>query len=230
MTDKTSIQVKALIRRLGYSFHDPSLVNLALTHRSIGATNNERMEFLGDSIVNFVIGEALFQKFPQCREGDLSQMRAQLVKGTTLAEIAKEFEVGDCLNLGVGELKSGGFRRESILADALEALIGAIYIDGGMDSCRLRILQWYDSRLELISPEAGIKDAKSRLQELLQSKHKELPVYHVVDMQGSDHQQTFSVEVEIVHLKSRFCGSGGNRRVAEQAAAAQALAELLGSS
>ena len=214
---------QTLIRRLGYHFNDPALVELALSHRSVGAKNNERLEFLGDSIVNFLMAEALFVKFPQCREGELSQMRAQLVKGKTLAEIAREFELGDYLNLGPGELKSGGFRRESILADTVEAIIGAIYLDGGMDACKEHVTRWYQSRLEAISPQGANKDAKSQLQELLQSRKKSLPQYHLVETTGSDHEQHFEIECEIEYLQQRFLGEGSNRRAAEQAAAQRAL-------
>jgi ribonuclease-3 len=215
-----------LTRCLGYDFRDPALLELALSHRSVGASNNERMEFLGDSILNFVIGEALYQQFPRCREGELSQMRAQLVNGLTLAEIAREFGLGDYLRLGPGELKSGGYRRESILADAVEALIGAIYLDAGMTICRERILSWYAARLQLVSPLSANRDAKSLLQELLQSRKKPLPFYHLVATSGEDHQQLFEVECEIAHLSQRFRGCGSNRRAAEQAAAQSALDQM----
>jgi ribonuclease-3 len=218
-----SFEKKTLIRHLGYDFKDPSLVELALSHRSVGAKNNERLEFLGDSIVNFLMAEALFIKFPQCREGELSQMRAQLVKGKTLAEIAREFELGDYLNLGPGELKSGGFRRESILADAVEAIIGAMYLDGGMVACKEHVTRWYQSRLDIISPEGANKDAKSKLQELLQSRKKPLPQYHLVETTGSDHEQHFQIECEIEFLQQRFLGEGSNRREAEQVSAQIAL-------
>lgn len=217
---------RRLVERLGYSFKDLSLVETALSHRSVGAHNNERLEFLGDSIVNFIIGEALFQQFPQCQEGELSQMRAQMVKGVTLAEIAREFEIGDQLNLGQGELKSGGFRRESILADAVEALIGAMYLDGGMDICRENVLRWYRTRLEKISPKGANKDAKSKLQEWLQSTKKALPVYSVVQASGDDHEQSFEIECMITHLQRSFTAVGSSRRAAEQAAAAKALDQL----
>jgi ribonuclease-3 len=215
--------ISILIKRLGYDFSDTSLVDLALSHRSVGANNNERLEFLGDSMVNFLIAEALFLKFPDSREGELSQMRAKLVKGATLAELAREFGLGDFLNLGQGELKSGGFRRQSILADTVEALIGAIYIDGGIEPCRLHVLRWYQSRLDKMSPQGSIKDAKTLLQELLQSNKHALPVYSVLETSGSDHEQQFTVACEIAHLQQSFSGSGNNRRSAEQAAAQQAL-------
>lgn len=220
---KLTANQQRLVKRLGYEFRDVSLIDTALSHRSVGANNNERLEFLGDSLLGLIIAEALFEKFPNCREGALSQMRSQLVKGVTLAEIAKEFELGDNLNLGSGELKSGGFRRESILADAVEALIGAIYIDGGMDVCRDLVLDWYRSRLEKITSHHSAKDAKTRLQELLQSRHKDLPRYHLVQTKGDDHQQTFDIECEIKKLDRRFKGAGTSRRAAEQAAALDAL-------
>lgn len=220
---KLSTSKRRLIKRLGYDFNDVRLVEIALSHRSVGANNNERLEFLGDSILNFTIGEALFRKFPDCREGSLSQMRAQLVKGVTLAEIAREFDVGENLNLGSGELKSGGHRRESILADAVEALIGAIYIDGGIDLCQQRILSWYHSRLEYISPQNSAKDSKSKLQELLQAQKKALPDYSAKQISDDLHQQIFEVECEIEHLGQRFKGHGSSRRAAEQNAALAAL-------
>ncbi|WP_206045352.1 ribonuclease III [Oceanicoccus sagamiensis] len=221
-----SPSIDILIRRLGHSFTDTSLVDLALTHRSVGAKNNERLEFLGDSIVNYLMAEALFKQFPDCREGDLSRMRAQLVKGKTLAEIALEFELGDFLRLGPGEMKSGGHRRESILADAVEALIGAMYLDGGMDVCREHVGRWYQSRLASMTVQGTVKDAKTRLQELLQSRKQSLPRYELVTTTGSDHQQQFTVECQIEHLQQGFQGVASNRREAEQIAAKAAF-ELL---
>ncbi|VTQ09361.1 ribonuclease III [Pseudomonas aeruginosa] len=173
-----------LERKLGYTFKDRDLMVLALTHRSYAGRNNERLEFLGDAILNFVIGEALFHHFPQAREGQLSRLRARLVKGETLALLARGFEVGDYLRLGSGELKSGGFRRESILADAMEALIGAIYLDTGMDSARERIIAWLGPQLRELTPVDTNKDPKTRLQEFLQSRGCDLPRYEVVDIQG----------------------------------------------
>ena len=218
--------IEPLVRCLGYRFNDPALVELALSHRSYSANNNERLEFLGDSIVNFLIGEALFEKFPDAREGDLSRMRAELVKGKTLAELAREFSIGDFLNLGPGEMKSGGHRRESILADVVEALIGAIYKEAGMDVCRERVLSWYASRLEGISPQSSQKDAKTQLQEFLQSRKKPLPIYHLVASTGFEHDQQFEIECEVAGIKPSVKGCGGNRRTAEQNAAAEALALL----
>jgi ribonuclease-3 len=214
------------IQCIGHSFTDAALLKLALTHRSYGSVNNERLEFLGDSIVNFLIAEALFTRFPEAKEGDLSRMRAQLVKGVTLAEIAREFNLGDHLNLGSGEMKSGGFRRESILADAVEAIIGAIYLDAGMDVCRRTVLGWYQSRLNEISPDVNIKDAKTQLQEFLQSRKKALPKYQLVQTTGSEHAQQFEVQCLAAGLTSQCVGVGSNRRSAEQAAATQALKQL----
>lgn len=223
----TVLDAKLLLtRRLGYAFKNFALAEQALTHRSFSNNNNERSEFLGDSILNFVIGEALFLRFPKADEGDLSRMRARLVKGETLAEIAREFRLGDCLNLGPGELKSGGFRRESILADAMEALIGAIYLDGGLDICRERVLAWYGERLQRVVPGEVNKDPKTRLQELLQARALALPVYQLVDARGEAHNQLFDVACEIAALQCSFRGSGGNRRSAEQAAAQAALDHL----
>lgn len=216
---------RRLIKKLGYQFDDLSLLDLALSHRSVGSANNERLEFLGDSIVNFVIGESLYQRFPKLKEGELSQMRAQLVKGKTLAEIAREFELGSYLRLGQGEMKSGGFRRESILADVVEALIGAIYIDAGMDVCRERILSWYASRLDKISAKKSHKDAKTTLQEWLQGRKKPLPIYRLLNTTGDDHQQHFEIACEIADMPV-IKGEGSNRRSAEQAAAAAALEKL----
>ncbi|MDI2508281.1 ribonuclease III [Pseudomonas aeruginosa] len=215
-----------LERKLGYTFKDWDLMVLALTHRSYAGRNNERLEFLGDAILNFVIGEALFHHFPQAREGQLSRLRARLVKGETLALLARGFEVGDYLRLGSGELKSGGFRRESILADAMEALIGAIYLDTGMDSARERIIAWLGPQLRELTPVDTNKDPKTRLQEFLQSRGCDLPRYEVVDIQGEPHCRTFFVDCEVALLSDKTHGHGGSRRIAEQVAAAAALVAL----
>ncbi len=215
-----------LQKQLGYRFKDDGLLELALTHRSFGGQNNERIEFLGDSILNFVIAEALFQQFPQAKEGQLSRLRARLVKGVTLAEIAREFSLGDYLRLGSGELKSGGFRRESILADALESVIGAIYLDGGFASCRERILKWYADRLAVLSLKDTLKDPKTKLQEYLQSRQLALPRYDVTAIDGEAHAQTFHVRCVVEALTEATCGTGTSRRFAEQQAAQLALAAL----
>jgi ribonuclease-3 len=215
-----------LERQLGYTFQNQELMLLALTHRSFAGRNNERLEFLGDAILNFVAGEALFQRFPQAREGQLSRLRARLVKGETLAILARGFNLGDYLRLGSGELKSGGYRRESILADALEAVIGAIYLDSGMDQARERVLAWLTNELESLTLVDTNKDPKTRLQEFLQSRGCELPQYEVVDIQGDPHCRTFYVECRISLLNEQTCGQGASRRIAEQVSAAAALVAL----
>ncbi|MDO6564448.1 ribonuclease III [Amphritea sp. 1_MG-2023] len=215
-----------LARKLGYQFKDESMIELALTHRSHGKRNNERLEFLGDSILNFVIAEALFRRFPDAKEGQLSRLRAQLVKGETLAELAREMKLGDYLRLGSGELKSGGYRRDSILADAVEAIIGAIYLDSDMDSCRPYILGWYQSRLEQTSLLDTKKDSKTRLQEFLQSRRAPLPDYELLSVSGEAHQQTFEIRCAVSLLDQPTGGRGSSRRQAEQNAAKKALDKL----
>jgi ribonuclease III len=215
-----------LERQLGYVFADRELLLLALTHRSHAGHNNERLEFLGDSILNFIAAEALFQRFPQAREGQLSRLRARLVKGETLAMLARGFELGDYLRLGSGELKSGGYRRESILADTLEALIGAIYLDAGMQSARERVLVWLAGQFDSLTLVDTNKDPKTRLQEFLQSRGAELPHYEVVDIQGEPHCRSFTVECETALLPEKTCGQGASRRIAEQVAAGAALIAL----
>jgi len=221
-----SVSLSRLERQLGYTFKDQELMVLALTHRSFAGRNNERLEFLGDAILNFVAGEALFDRFPLAREGQLSRLRARLVKGETLAVLARGFDLGEYLRLGSGELKSGGFRRESILADALEALIGAIYLDAGMDMARERVLAWLAGEFEGLTLVNTNKDPKTRLQEFLQSRGCELPRYEVVDIQGEPHCRTFFVECEITLLNEKSRGQGVSRRIAEQVAAAAALIAL----
>ncbi|CAD5109119.1 ribonuclease III [Zestomonas carbonaria] len=221
-----SPSLNRLERQLGHNFSNQDLMVLALTHRSFAGRNNERLEFLGDAILNFVAGEALFARFPQAREGQLSRLRSRLVKGETLARMARGFELGEYLRLGSGELKSGGFRRESILADALEALIGAIYLDAGMDVARERVLAWLSSELDGLTLVDTNKDPKTRLQEFLQSRGCELPRYSVLDIQGEPHCRTFVVECEVVLLNDKTLGQGGSRRIAEQVAATAALIAL----
>jgi ribonuclease-3 len=221
-----SYSLSRLERQLGHSFQNQEHMLLALTHRSFAGRNNERLEFLGDAILNFVAGEALFERFPQAREGQLSRLRARLVKGETLAVLARGFELGEYLRLGSGELKSGGFRRESILADALEALIGAIYLDAGMDVARERVLAWLANELDSLTLVDTNKDPKTRLQEFLQSRAAELPRYEVVDIQGEPHCRTFFVQCEIALLTDKTQGQGASRRIAEQVAAAAALVAL----
>jgi ribonuclease-3 len=210
---------------LGYTFIDDSLLTLALTHRSCGSKNNERLEFLGDSILNFVIGEALFEKFEGIREGQLSRLRSLLVKGETLAEVAREFELGTSLILGEGERKSGGNRRDSILADTVEALIGAIHIDGGFEQAKARVLAWYADRLKSIKIESP-KDPKTQLQEILQARKQPLPEYSVVELSGEAHSQEFTVECHISLVSSPVSAKAPSRRAAEQKAAQAMLQQL----
>lgn len=217
----SSPTLKLLSKKLGHTFNDDSLLEAALTHRSVRGLNNERLEFLGDSILNFVIAEALYQAAPKAREGELSRLRASLIRGETLAQIAQEFQLGNYLRLGPGELKSGGFRRHSILADAMEAVIAAIYLDAGLTKCIELIRIWYKDRLQqgLAITLAEHKDPKSRLQELLQSKKLELPSYEVVAITGEDHAQIFHVRCRVTGLSLVTEGIGNSRRAAEQTAA-----------
>ncbi len=214
-----------LSQRLGYQFKDEALVTLALTHRSLGGVNNERLEFLGDSILNFVIAEELYQRFTSAREGKLSRLRARMVKGKTLADVAREFELGEFLLLGSGELKSGGHRRESILADTVEALIGAIYLDSGLDVTRERILSWYETRLDSLTLEDPTKDPKTRLQEHQQGLHQRLPQYDVVSIEGPSNKQVFTVTCRVPDQPPGRA-TGTSRRAAEQASAEMILAQL----
>lgn len=216
-----------LCRRLGYSFRDPALLELALSHRSVSRRrNNERLEFLGDAQLSQIISSEIFHRFPEAAEGQLTRIRASLVRGQTLAEVARELGVGDHLILGGGELKSGGNRRDSILADALEALIGAMVIDGGEDSCRQVVLSWFAERLEAVSPQSARKDAKTQLQEWLQARKHELPVYEVLSVTGQAPKQSFEVKCALPDLQRDFIATGPSRRRAEQQAAEQALTWL----
>lgn len=220
------IKLSALERKIGYAFKDRSLLNLALTHRSFKGANNERLEFLGDAILSVVIAEYLFNRFSDAKEGQLSRLRSLLVKGVTLAEIGKGFQLGDHLNLGGGELKSGGFRRESIIADAVEAVIGAIYLDSDHTTVREVILSWYGTRFENLTINDTEKDPKTRLQEYLQSMKKALPQYEVVKITGEAHDQTFFVECRIDSMNVITKSSGSSRRLAEQKSAKDALKKL----
>ncbi|MBQ74078.1 MAG: ribonuclease III [Gammaproteobacteria bacterium] len=216
-----------LEKDLGYQFQERGLLEQALTHRSYGAQNNERLEFLGDAILNFVIAHALYERFVSAHEGQLSRLRARLVRRQTLAEMAREISLGKYLIMGTGELKSGGFSRDSILSDALEGIIGAIYIDGGLESAQSNILVWFRSRIEGLSLDDSQKDSKTRLQEFLQSQGAMLPEYVVTAMIGKAPDQEFTVECRSEVLTGMAQGKGGNRRIAEQMAATNAL-HLLG--
>jgi ribonuclease-3 len=217
---------RELARGLGYEFRNPELLHQALTHRSAGGRNNERLEFLGDAILGFVIAEALYVQLPGASEGELSRMRASLVKRETLAEVARDLGLGDHLELGSGELKSGGFRRDSTLADALEAIFGAIYLDSDFPVCKARILHLFAARLESLPSAAALKDPKTRLQEYLQSRHITLPEYEVLESHGKDHSREFVVMCRVDELGILHHATGNSRRRAEQEAAAGVLAKL----
>jgi len=215
-----------LSKRLPYKFVDSHLLTQALTHRSYSAQNNERLEYLGDGALNFIIANQLYQRFPSIDEGDLSRLRAQMVKEATLSEIAFSLAIGDALKLGEGELKSAGWRRPSILADALEAIIGAAYLDGGFAAAEALVLNLYTEKLNTIDPKVIDKDPKSLLQELLQGRKVAVPEYAVVHTGGEAHAQVFIVECFIQKLDIRTVGEGSSRRIAEQQAAQLALLAL----
>ena len=217
------MSLDSLQQRLGYRFSDPALLRQALTHRSYGQPNNERLEFLGDSVLNCVVAALLFDQFANIDEGDLSRSRANLVKQQSLYEIAQRLDLSQDLLLGEGELRSGGFRRPSILGDTLEALFGAVLLDGGFSAARTVIASLYAPILRNVDPRTLGKDAKTLLQEYLQGRRIPLPVYAVVATHGAAHSQTFEVECSIPTLDIRERGGGGSRRAAEQAAAKLAL-------
>ena len=218
------IELQNLELKLGYSFQNIKLLDQALTHRSFGAVHNERLEFLGDSILGMIIAKELYDRFPKCPEGDLTRMRSTLVRETTLAQLAREFGIGNCLRLGPGELKTGGFRRDSLIADAVESIIGAMFIDDNENFARVRqvVLSWFDSRLATIQPNVNQKDNKSTLQELLQSLHKPLPIYEIVEIKGTDNDQIFVVSAKVEGIPEQL-GRGTSRRRAEQEAAGLVL-------
>jgi ribonuclease III len=205
--------------KLDYELRDPSLFAAALTHRSAARPHNERLEFLGDAVLNLLVAEDLFRRFPDADEGDLSRLRARIVSAEPLAEVAAEIEVGDALQLGSGELKTGGFRRQSILADAFEAVCGALYLDGGLEAARRALLPLLGPRIAQLPAAAALKDAKTRLQEYLQSRGLPLPRYEVERTEGEAHAQTFWVLCEVAALELRSSGHGSSRRRAEQEAA-----------
>ena len=215
-----------LSRRLQYAFSDPSLLERALTHRSKSQKNYERLEFLGDSILNFVVSAELFERYPALTEGELTRLRAALVRQQTLAELARGLELGDCLELGGGELKSGGFDRDSILADTLEAVFGAVYRDGGLEAGRRVILGLYADALAALDPRSIPKDPKTQLQEHLQKHSLPLPGYNILEVAGDPHNQKFVVECRVEGLPAPVRGEGASRRRAEQQAAAAAYEQL----
>ena len=217
---------KQLQQSIGYGFSRAELLAQALTHRSHGALHNERLEFLGDSVLNCVIAAELFERFGKFSEGDLSRLRAQLVREEALHQLAQTLNLGDYLRLGEGELKSGGFARPSILADAFEALIGAVFLDGGFLAARRTIVLLYEPLLADLDPSALAKDPKTLLQELLQARKVALPQYSVVATRGAAHSQNFEVECVIPELSLRTTGSGSSRRSAEQEAALRAFEKI----
>ena len=220
--------LERLEARLGHRFGDRTLLERALTHRSAAgpAASNERLEFLGDAVLGLLAAELLYRRFPRAEEGELSRRRAWLVREQTLAEVARELDLGALLRLGPGELRSGGFRRDSILADALEALLGAVYLDGGLEAAR-RVVERLLGERVACQPEPGaLKDPKTRLQEWLQARRRPLPTYRVVEVAGAEHARRYTVACEVEGLEAATLGEGTSRRRAEQAAAERALAEL----
>ena len=215
-----------LFERLGYVFNDEALIEAALTHRSAGGSHNERLEFLGDAVLDLVISDELYARVPQASEGGLSRLRASLVRRDSLADTALELDLGEFLKLGAGELRSGGFRRKSILADALEAIIGALYLDGGYAAARDCIARLFARRLAQLPDPDELRDAKTRLQELLQARGSERPEYEVAEVTGAPHEQHFEVTCRIAGLDVTTKGSGTSRRRAEQNAAALALEQI----
>lgn len=218
--------IEKISRKIEYTFKNEDFLLEALTHRSVGSTNNERLEFLGDSVLNFVVAEQLFVSLPKASEGDLSRLRASVVKKESLVEIAQFLQLGDFISLGGGELKSGGFRRESILADAVEAILGAVLRDAGFEECKKLVLRLCKTKIEQTIIEGPEKDSKTKLQEYLQSRRYRLPEYNVTDIKGKAHQQTFSVECFIKELKMKTNGIGRSRRIAEQEAAKVAIESI----
>lgn len=215
-----------LYRILGYSFHNEELLRQALTHRSVHSRNNERLEFLGDSILNFVIAARVYEQYSEAPEGDLSRIRASLVNKDTLAKLGHKLKLGDFLILGAGELKSGGYRRQSILADAVEAIFGAVYLDSDINRCTKFILKHYEELLADPVDVSGLKDSKTELQEYLQSRQEALPVYEVLEASGKPHAQTFKVRCAVGGVNEATIGVEKSRRRAEQEAAKAMLALL----
>jgi ribonuclease-3 len=223
MTPRAPLDIKLLQERLGYTFQKPDLLMQALTHRSHSKKNNERLEFLGDSVLNCTVAEMLYERYSDLDEGDLSRVRANLVKQQALYEIAQALQLSDCLRLGEGELKSGGFKRPSILADSFEAIVGAIFLDSGFEASKKVLRKWYSQILEHVDPRTLGKDDKTLLQEYLQGHQLPLPIYTVVATTGVAHNQQFEVECSIPSLKVTLNGKGASRRAAEQAAAKLSL-------
>lgn len=217
----------ALLRKLGYRFKEPALLQQAITHRSVGGQHNERLEYLGDAVLGFLIAQELYQRHPRATEGELSRMRAGLVRGQTIASLATSaLDLGPFLLLGPGELKSGGVRRESILAGAFEAILGAVFLDGGVEACRELVMRLWASALAGCTPETVAKDPKTQLQEYLQARKLPLPAYQTVVVGGAEHAQTFTVSCQVDGMTEAVLGTGSSRRNAEQMAAQLALEKL----
>ena len=222
------MKLDVLQERLGHRFRDGRLLAQALTHRSHSTPHNERLEFLGDGVLNCIVAAELYTRFTGLREGELSRLRASLVREQRLHELASGLALGDYLRLGEGELKSGGFRRPSILADGLEALIGAVYLDGGFEAARAVVVRLYRPLLETLDASGAEKDPKTQLQEWLQSRKYALPQYSVIATRGAAHDQRFEVECVVRELDLRTVGTGTSRRLAEQEAARMAFERLHG--
>ena len=220
------IQPSELTAALGYTFTSAELLQSALTHRSAGPSHNERLEFLGDAILGVVITEHLYHAFPDADEGQLTRTRARLVKGETLASIAREIELGSHVVLGEGEMKSGGWRRDSILANTFEAILGAIFVEAGFEHCKRVITTLFESRLASVSPSATDKDPKTTLQEYLQQRGAPLPVYETLSVSGPSHDQQFTVTCQTNVVPETVSASGKSRRRAEQAAARSMLKKI----
>ncbi len=215
-----------LQERLQYKFSDQTLLTLALSHRSCGSKNNERLEFLGDAVLGVTVSNFLFQRFPEAREGDLSRNRSQIVRAESLAKVARSLDLGPELLLGQGEMKSGGHRRDSILGDTIEALIGAIYLDGGMAAAERSVVNWFGELLNAVTLDTPVKDPKTGLQEWLQARGKPLPEYEVVKIQGEDHSRLFTISCKIADVESISEATASSRRKAEQLVAEQLLKQL----
>lgn len=218
--------LNTLYKKIGYTFKEPNHLKMALTHRSYSSSNNERLEFLGDSLLNLIIANALYKHYSKAKEGELSRLRAYLVQEDSLSEIAQQLNIGPFLQLGMGELKTGGAERPSILADALEAIVAAIFLDSNFDTCQQFVLSIFHEKLHSLSSKKNTRDAKTTLQEYLQSRKQTLPVYEIVETTGESHQQTFTIRCSVKSLKKETIGTSTSRRKAEQEAAKVFLIEL----
>lgn len=228
VVERVNDPVQDLESALGHTFSNKEYMYTALSHRSTGAQNNERLEFLGDSLLGFIIADFLYQIHTDATEGELTRLRASLVKGETLAKLARKLHIGEFIRLGASELKSGGWRRNSILANTLEALIGAVYLDAGMPACQDLVKRLYSELLESSTPATLVKDPKTRLQEYLQAHQKNLPLYDVIKEYGEPHKKTFVVKCVIDDLSIAVEADGRSKRIAEQAAAQKVLEMLDG--